>query len=62
MHLKELDKQVDELEAVIADGHRESDPSRKLAEVPGIGPITDTALVALVGDATNFRNGWQLAA
>ncbi|MGJ9420667.1 IS110 family transposase [Massilia sp. CMS3.1] len=61
-HLKELDKQVDELEATIAHWHRESDLSRKLAEVPGIGPITATALVASVGDAKNFRNGRRLAA
>jgi transposase len=61
-HLKELDKQVDELEATIAHWHRESELSRKLAEVPGIGPITATALVASVGDAKNFKNGRQLAA
>jgi transposase len=60
-HLKELDKQVDELEATIAHWHCESDLSRKLAEVPGIGPITATALVASVGDAKNFKNGRQLA-
>ena len=61
-HLKELDKQVDELEVTIAHWHRESELSRKLAEVPGIGPITATALVASVGDAKNFKNGRQLAA
>ena len=60
--MKELDKQVDELEATIAHWHRESDLSRKLAEVPGIGPITATALVASVGDGKNFKNGRQLAA
>jgi transposase len=62
VNLKELDKQVDELEATIAQWHRESDLSCKLAEVPGIGPITATALVASVGDAKNFKNGRQLAA
>jgi transposase len=61
-NLTELDKQVDELEATIAHWHRESDLSCKLAEVPGIGPITATALVASVGDAKNFKNGRQLAA
>ena len=61
-HLKELDQQVDELEAMITHWHRESDLSRKLAEVPGIGPITATALVASVSDAKSFKNGRQLAA
>ena len=31
-------------------------------EVPGIGPITASALVATIGDAKNFANGRQLAA
>jgi transposase len=61
-HLKELDRQVRELEAQIQSWHRESDDSRKLAQVPGIGPITATALVASVGDAKSFTNGRQLAA
>ena len=61
-HLKELDKQVNELEATITHWHRESNLSRKLAEVPGIGPITAMALVVSVGDAKSFKNGRQLAA
>jgi len=61
-HLKELDRQVGELEVQIATWHRNSDVSRKLAAVPGIGPITASALVATVGDAKNFSNGRQMAA
>jgi transposase len=36
--LKELDKQVDELDAKIQQWHRESETSKRLAEIPGIGP------------------------
>ena len=36
--------------------------SRRLAQIPGIGPITASALVASIGDATNFDSGRQLAA
>jgi len=61
-HLKEIDRQAGELEAQIAAWHRDSALSRKLAAVPGIGPITASALVATVGDAKNFDNGRQLAA
>lgn len=61
-HLKELDRQVDELEAKIQAWHRSSDLSRKLADVPGIGPITASALVASIGDAKNFDSGRQVAA
>ncbi len=61
-HLKELDRQVDELEAQIQAWHRSSELSCKLAQVPGIGPITASALVASIGDAKNFENGRQVAA
>jgi transposase len=61
-HLKELDRQADEVEAQIAAWHRDNPLSRKLAAVPGIGPITASALVAAVGDAKNFSNGRQFAA
>lgn len=61
-HLKELDRQVSELEREIQVWHRENEASCKLAKVPGIGPITASALVASVGDAKNFANGRQMAA
>ncbi|MFC1665816.1 IS110 family transposase [Pseudomonadota bacterium] len=61
-HLRALDGQVKELETQIQVWHQENEASRKLAGIPGIGPITASALIASVGDATNFRNGRQLAA
>jgi transposase len=61
-HLKELDRQVSELEIQIQRGHRENEASKKLAQIPGIGPITASALVASIGDAKSFDNGRQLAA
>ncbi|MDM0109927.1 IS110 family transposase [Variovorax sp. J22R24] len=61
-HLKELDHQVEELEAKIQAWHRGNEVSRKLAQVPGIGPITASALVASIGDAKNFDSGRQVAA
>jgi len=42
-HLKELDRQVGELESQIQAWHRASELSSRLAQVPGIGPITATA-------------------
>ncbi|MGK6307836.1 IS110 family transposase [Variovorax sp. DT-64] len=61
-HLKELDRQVEELEGKIQAWHRGSELGRKLAQVPGIGPITASALVASIGDAKNFDSGRQVAA
>jgi transposase len=38
------------------------EPAHRLMQVPGVGPVTATALVATVGNAHAFRNGRQLAA
>ena len=61
-NLKETDRQVNELEVQIQVWHRENAASRKLAEIPGLGPITASAIVATIGDAQEFKNGRQLAA
>ncbi|HBT7541059.1 TPA: IS110 family transposase, partial [Klebsiella pneumoniae] len=61
-HLKELAKQVNELEEQIWCWHKENSASQKLAKMPGIGPLTASALVASIGDAKQFENGRQLAA
>lgn len=57
-----LDERIRELERAIERRHRADERSRRLATVPGIGPITATALVATIGDARNFRTGRHLAA
>lgn len=61
-HLKVLDQEVAALEVQIQTWHRENAASQKLARIPGIGPITASALIAAIGDAMNFDDGRQLAA
>jgi transposase len=61
-HLKLLDRQVEEIHRQIIAWGRSSSLSQKLQKVPGIGPVTATALVATVGDARSFKNGRQMAA
>jgi transposase len=41
--------------------HRSCRESRRLEEIPGIGPIVATALVAEIGDWKQFRSGRNLA-
>jgi len=60
--LKEFDRQVHEIEDQIVAWHRTNDESRKLAKMPGIGPITASAMMASVGDAKTFKNGRQVGA
>jgi transposase len=42
--------------------HRSCEESRRLEEIPGVGPIVATALVAEVGDWKVFSSGRNLAA
>jgi transposase len=35
---------------------------QRLQTIPGIGPVSATALIAAIGDVTQFKNGRQLAA
>jgi len=61
-NMKAVDRQVDELEKQIQVWHRENEASRRLAQIPGVGPITASAIVATIGKAREFKNGRQLAA
>jgi transposase len=49
-------------EAGILAWHRADGASRRLATIPGIGPITASAIAATVPDAGQFRSGRQFAA
>ena len=58
----ELDQRILAYDRQLEMLARESEPARRLQQIPGIGPITATALVASVGDAKIFKNGRQFAA
>jgi len=61
-NLKQMAKQVGELERQIKLWHHENEHSRKLEAIAGIGPITASAYVASVGDAKSFKNARQVPA
>ena len=54
--------EIGAIEKHIHAWHRSCEESRRLEEIPGIGPIVATALVAEVGDWTAFSSGRNLAA
>jgi transposase len=57
-----LTAEIGAIEKRIHAWHRSCDHSRRLEQVPGIGPIVATALVAEIGDWKAFRSGRSLAA
>jgi transposase len=59
---EETESRIADLDDEFAATAREDDPVRRLAEIPGIGPLTATALAAAVGDAASFGKGRDLAA
>lgn len=61
-NLRQMDKQVKDLERQITLWHRDNEQSRKLEAIAGIGPITASAFVATLGDATSFQNARQVPA
>lgn len=60
--LRGLDEEVLHYDAQLRRIARRHPVCRRLLTIPGIGPVTATALVALVGDAGRFRNGRQMSA
>ena len=60
--LGELDGKVADLDKEIARRAREDEVSRRLMTIPGIGPITATAIAALAPPAETFTKGRDFAA
>jgi transposase len=51
----EYDKKIEKL-------CKENETCQRLTQVPGVGPITATALIATIGSANVFKNGREMAA
>jgi transposase len=60
--LKFLEQRLYEYDLRVRRLLRQDERCQRLAEVPGIGELTATALVATVGNAREFRSGRELAA
>ena len=60
--LRTLDERIVAFDARIAQAVREDSRIKRLLEIEGIGPITASAIVAAVGDATQFNSGRDMAA
>jgi transposase len=61
-HLLALKAQILEFDRMIRAWHRSSEASRRLDDIPGVGPALATALVASVADPKAFRSGRDFSA
>jgi len=57
-----LDADIAELEKKLALWKKENAAVKRLMAIPGVGILTATAAVAMVGDAKAFKNGREFAA
>ena len=60
--LDDLDRRIKKLDAMIVKLCRANETCRRLAQLPGVGPIIATAIVAAVNDGRQFRSGREMAA
>jgi transposase len=57
-----LDDRADEMDKKIRQLAGSNATAKRLQQIPGIGPVTATALVCAIGDGKQFKRGRDLAA
>ena len=60
--MQRLEAEIGHLDRRLLAWHRADETSRRLATIPGIGPVTATAMVASVTDPSMFNSGREFAA
>ena len=60
--LRMLKAQILEFDRMITAWHRSNETSRRLDDIPGVGPALATALVASIADPKAFRSGRDFSA
>ena len=60
--LQQLTTRIEEMDRIIQRTAANDEACQRLTTIPGIGPVTATALVAAVGNGVGFRRGRDLAA
>src|SRR6266481_3023167 len=62
LELEQLAARIEEMDRVIQKLARENEACQRLTEIPGVGPVTATALIAAVGNARAFGKERNLSA
>lgn len=59
--LHSLERRIEAIEVAIMREHKANTVSRRLATIPGIGPITASAIAATISDPSVFKSGRDFA-
>jgi transposase len=62
IELDQLSVRIEEMDVVMQQTAKENEACQRLTTIPGIGPVTATALVAAIGNGAAFRKERDLAA
>lgn len=62
VRLDGIESDLQNIEMRIKNWQKQQEACRKVAEIPGVGMLTATALVATMGDANSFKSGREFAA
>jgi transposase len=60
--IDELEQDIARIEKAMGNWQKQEAACRAISEIPGIGRLTATALVATIGDARTFKSGREFAA
>lgn len=60
--IESVSQQIAKLDRAILKAHRASETCRRIASIPGVGPVTASAIIATVGNCENFKSARGFAA
>ena len=60
--LRELTDRIEQLERTIGTYRKQEEQCQRIEAIPGVGPLSSTAVLAAIGDARTFRSGREFAA
>jgi transposase len=55
--LRQLQSQIDEIDVSIVQAAGEHEACQRLMTIPGIGPVTATAIISAIGNGAEFKRG-----
>jgi transposase len=61
LELEQLAERIAQMDAVIEQEARENEACQRLTTIPGVGPVTATALVGAIGNGSAFGKGRDLS-